>query len=260
MAPPLRVLNLDDNDAARYARSKGLMNAGFEVLEAATGGEALEISEAGPLDVAVLDVKLPDMSGLEVTRRMRANPMTRAVRIVQVSAVYLEDHHEQDCLEQGADIYLRAPIEPEALSVVVSTLARLRKSEAALLRNAIPYGVAIHGSTIGIAHLDLAGYFNQVNHRFCEITGRSPQEACRMTLADLFHADDGAIAAAMFYEMTRGDGRDFRTELRLATGGAELWADCSFSLVRSASGVVREAVVAMVDVSARKICKSPAGN
>jgi DNA-binding response OmpR family regulator len=128
MTAPLRVLNLDDNDAARYSRSRSLKRAGFDVLEASTGTEALEVAETQPLDVAILDVKLPDMSGLEVAQRIRSNPRTQSVRIVQVSAAYLDDRDEIASLQHGADIYLKCPLDPGALSVVVDTLARLRKS------------------------------------------------------------------------------------------------------------------------------------
>jgi PAS domain S-box-containing protein len=240
MSIPLRVLNLDDNAAARYTRSRSLERAGFEVLEAATGGEALEMAAANQIDVAVLDVKLPDMSGLEVTQRMRSNPRTRSVRIVQVSAAYLDDSDEISSLQHGADIYLRCPLDPGALSIVVDTLARLRKSEG------------LQGSSaIAIAHFDLAGYVTRSNQRFCDLLQRTPQQLCSLSLDQLAHREDAAHALESFREMTRGNGQDFRIEMRLVAGDRSVvWTDSSFSLMRSASGIVRGAVAAVIDVTA----------
>jgi PAS domain S-box-containing protein len=258
MSAPLRVLNLDDNGPARYARSRGLMRAGFEVLEASTGTEALNVVETNRVDVAVLDVKLPDMSGLEVTRRIRNNPRTRSIRIVQVSAACLDDSDEISSLQHGADIYLKYPLEPGALSIVVDTLARLRKSELVLLDTELHQGALRHGTAIGIAHLDLAGYITKANQRYCDILQRTPQQLCALTLGELTDRADAAQVMELFREMTRGDGADFRIEMRQRVGdGSVVWTDSSFSLVRSASGVVRGAVCAAIDISPRKLAGAP---
>jgi PAS domain S-box-containing protein len=165
------------------------------------------------------------------------------MRIAQISAVYHSEQDEAASLQHGADIYLRSPIEPEVLPVVVETLARLRRPD---LASAPPL------SPLGIAHVELAGYLNQANQRFCDITGRSPQQLCRMTVGELFHWDDAALASEMFREMTQGTGGDFRKEMRLLVNGRAVWTDCSFSLVMSASGVVREAVMVIFDVSGER--------
>jgi PAS domain S-box-containing protein len=260
MSVALRVLNLDDNGPARYARSRGLKRAGFEVLEASTGMEALDVVESNRVDVAVLDVKLPDMSGLEVTRRMKTNPCTRSIRIVQVSAACLDDRDEISSLQHGADIYLKCPLEPGALSIVVDTLGRLRKSEMVLLENGLYAEALRHGTTIGIAYLDLAGYITKANQRYCEIVQRSPQQLCASTLGELAHPSDSTHAMELFRQMSRGDGGDFRIEMRQRVAdGSVVWTDSSFSLVRSASGVVRGAVCAVVDITARKLAGAALG-
>jgi len=69
MIEPQVILHVDDNEAGRYALSRVLRNAGFNVLEAASGAEALAQMANRP-DLVILDVNLPDMSGLEVCRRI----------------------------------------------------------------------------------------------------------------------------------------------------------------------------------------------
>jgi DNA-binding response OmpR family regulator len=123
IAPAMRILNLDDNEVVRYTRGQILRRAGFEVTDACTGGEALEMARKRRFDVAVLDVKLPDMSGLDVTRQMRLSPKNRAMRIVQISAVCTSESDEMAGLENGADVYLRHPFDTRDLPGVVSGLA-----------------------------------------------------------------------------------------------------------------------------------------
>jgi two-component system, sensor histidine kinase len=90
---PLCVLNIDDYLPARYARTKVLRQAGFSVLEAATGKEALQIVNEHKPTVVLLDVNLPDMSGFDVCDRIRKNPETTATTIIHVSASNIEHIH-----------------------------------------------------------------------------------------------------------------------------------------------------------------------
>jgi CheY-like chemotaxis protein len=78
-APAATLLVVDDTPASRYATSRVLRGAGFTVLEAASGQEALTLAQQGP-DLVVLDVNLPDIDGFEVCRRLRASRTRRARR------------------------------------------------------------------------------------------------------------------------------------------------------------------------------------
>src|SRR5262249_45298847 len=68
---PSRILVVDDDEAGRYVKLRALKGCGYEMLEATTGADALrQIAEAQP-DIVLLDVRLPDISGLEVCRRIK---------------------------------------------------------------------------------------------------------------------------------------------------------------------------------------------
>src|SRR5688572_2081503 len=81
------VLVVDDTDANRYAVSRWLRGAGYDVIEAATGAEALEQARTHP-DLMVLDVRLPDTSGFEVLRTLRADPMLAEIPVIHLSASF----------------------------------------------------------------------------------------------------------------------------------------------------------------------------
>ena len=83
------VLNVDDNSANLYVKSRVLRAAGFEVLEASTGEKALSLAADRHPDVVLLDIRLPDISGIEVCRRLRADSGTQRIPIVHISILFL---------------------------------------------------------------------------------------------------------------------------------------------------------------------------
>ncbi len=106
----------------------------YEVLEASTGAEALRLLTAVP-DLITLDVRLPDIDGFEVCRRIKADPNTAHVPILHVSASNVEAEHRVRGLKGGADGYLVQPLDPEELLATVDALLRLKRAEReALLR------------------------------------------------------------------------------------------------------------------------------
>ena len=126
------ILNVDDNDGARYAKSRILSRAGFEVIEAANGTQALELARASLPDLILLDVKLPDINGFEVCRQIKASPETAAILVLQTSAAAVQSIDRIRGLDGGADSYLVEPIEPAELIAHVRALLRVRRAEGAL--------------------------------------------------------------------------------------------------------------------------------
>ncbi len=131
VAAPL-ILNVDDNDGARYAKTRVLVHAGFEVIEAATGQGALDQVRAHKPALVLLDVKLPDISGIEVCSMLKRDPLTRSTMILQTSAAAVQSFDKVRALDGGADSYLTEPIEPSELVANVRALLRLHRAEEAL--------------------------------------------------------------------------------------------------------------------------------
>lgn len=125
-----RILVVDDTDASRYITSRWLRRNGHEVLEAETGGQALSLVREHGVDLVLLDVRLPDMSGFEVCQRIKAEPATAAVPVIHVSATYIEAKDRTLGLTRGADAYLTEPVDPGELLATVE--AALRYSRARL--------------------------------------------------------------------------------------------------------------------------------
>jgi light-regulated signal transduction histidine kinase (bacteriophytochrome) len=132
---PQIILNVDDYAPGRYARSKILRQAGFGVIEAQTGAEALRLVEEQKPALVLLDVNLPDMNGFEVCRKIRENPEVVSTTVVHISASNVLPQHQAYGLDSGADGYLLEPLEPAVLVATVNAFLRLRRAEDALRRS-----------------------------------------------------------------------------------------------------------------------------
>jgi CheY-like chemotaxis protein len=126
---PITILNVDDNEPMLFARSTMLRTEGFHVLEAQTGRAALQILQAHIPRLVLLDVHLPDMSGLDVCRHIKADSRLRNVKVVQTSATFSSPHDQLEGLQAGgADLYLAEPV---ARGTLLSIVRRLLDQPAA---------------------------------------------------------------------------------------------------------------------------------
>ena len=126
-----QILYVDDTEEQRYAMRRILEGAGFRVLEAGTGREGLDKLHPEILAV-VLDVKLPDMSGYDVCRQIKANPVTAAIPVLQISASFADPALRAAGLSGGADAYVAQPVHPAELLALVNALIRSHDSEKTL--------------------------------------------------------------------------------------------------------------------------------
>jgi signal transduction histidine kinase len=129
------ILNVDDYGPGRYARTRILQRAGFNVLEAATGMEAIELARTQSPALILLDVNLPDIDGFEVCRIVRQTPHCASAAILHISASNIQPHDQVTGLDGGADCYLVEPIEPVVLIATVKAFLRAREAEEALRRS-----------------------------------------------------------------------------------------------------------------------------
>ena len=126
------ILNVDDHEPGRYAKSRLLKQAGYRVYEAGSGSEALELIATRRPELVVLDVNLPDMSGLEVCRRVKSDPNLGLITVLQISASAVTPLDRVGGLDNGADAYLIEPVDPDVFLATIRALLRMRKAETDL--------------------------------------------------------------------------------------------------------------------------------
>src|SRR5712664_3534525 len=137
----ITILNVDDYEPGRYARTQLLRSFGFDVREATTGSEALSVVAAEPPTLVILDVNLPDMSGLEVCRRLKGSATTATVPVLHMSATYIDPIYKALGLESGADAYLTEPVDPPVLFATVNALLRMKRAQEAQRASATQWQV-----------------------------------------------------------------------------------------------------------------------
>lgn len=125
---PITILSVDDNDAIRYSFTRYLREGGYEVIEARTGEQALEMARREPA-LITLDINLPDIDGYEICRRLKNDPATREIPILHISASYVDAIDRARGLEGGADAYLAEPVDRDELLATVKALLRMRQAQ-----------------------------------------------------------------------------------------------------------------------------------
>ncbi|BCQ25878.1 response regulator [Caballeronia sp. NK8] len=254
------ILNVDDNDGARYAKTRILSRAGFNVIEAATGTAALERVRAEAPDLVLLDVKLPDINGLEVCRQIKASPETASALVLQTSAAAVHSLDRIRGLEGGADSYLTEPVEPAELIAHVRALLRVRLAENALRESEERFRQLAENIDDVFWMLDPTSgellYVSPAYARLFDTGGGAPAPVPGPDhwSGDILPLDRGHVADA--YRQLLANGTPYQVEYRIvrASGGPRWVAERAFPVHGAAGHPARPYRIAGIvnDISERK--------
>ncbi|OOG22935.1 adenylate/guanylate cyclase domain-containing response regulator [Thioalkalivibrio denitrificans] len=129
--PARTLLVVDDQEVNRKILARHLELLGYRVITASTGRGALELVRKHDVDGVVLDVVMEGMDGLEVCRRLKADPATWLIPVVMVTVLNNQADRIR-AMEAGADEFLSKPVYPEELSARMRSLMRWREAREAL--------------------------------------------------------------------------------------------------------------------------------
>ena len=116
-----RLLLVEDNEESREGLSRHLHRRGFEVLLAVDGRQGLETARAGAPDLILMDMSLPVLDGWEATRLLKADPATRHIPVISLTAHAMAGDREK-ALEAGCDDYETKPVEFARLLAKIQAL------------------------------------------------------------------------------------------------------------------------------------------
>ncbi|HZC69629.1 MAG TPA: fused response regulator/phosphatase [Jatrophihabitans sp.] len=136
-APTGTILLVDDVEGGRVVFASWLRRAGHTVIEADTGAAALDAVAQHSIDLVILDIHLPDMSGFEVREQVKGNRATSAIPILHISATATDPADRSVALNAGADGYLFEPVERDELLATVSSLLRYHEARRTAERLAL---------------------------------------------------------------------------------------------------------------------------
>jgi two-component system, cell cycle sensor histidine kinase and response regulator CckA len=199
-----RILNVDDNEACRYAITRILQVHNFRVAEAANGSEALnKVREVLP-DLVLLDVNLPDINGYEVCRRIKADPATARIPVLHLTATYRSGVEMARGLEEGAESYLIEPVDPDVLVATIKSVLRAKRAEEDARKLAIEWQTSMDAISDALALLDTAGAIRRCNRSFAKLVGREPAELAGIPC---FHLSPNPPAAENVFREAISSGR-----------------------------------------------------
>ncbi len=163
------MLVVDDEASNRALLQRCLEKEGYRVRAAENGIVALRIIREDPPDVVLMDMMMPELDGLEATRRLKSDPETAHIPIIVISARN-DPADIVNCLEVGADEFVPKPIRKAEVLVRVRSMARLRRERSDLLRS-----YELRGEQVRVLALLL---------EFCRQLGQAESEddVIRMTL------------------------------------------------------------------------------
>lgn len=185
------ILHVDDNPANRYVVTRILQNAGFTVVEAATGAAGLKAVVEYQPALVILDVKLPDLSGFEVCRQIKANPETTFIPVLHLSASFIQSQDKVEGLDSGADAYLAQPVEPIELVATVRSLLRIRRAEESAFSSAREWQSTFDSINDGVCLVDRQGIILRCNRAMMEMVDKHPGEILGRLYHELINAQWG---------------------------------------------------------------------
>ncbi|MEH1975320.1 MAG: response regulator [Nostoc sp.] len=245
--PQVTILHIDDNEANRYVVIRILQNAGFTVVEAATGAAGLEAVANFQPDLIILDVRLPDISGFEVCRQIKANPETAFIPVLHLSASFVQSQDKAEGLDGGADAYLAQPVEPIELLATVRSLLRIRRAEEAALSSVREWQTTFDSMNDGVSLVDREGIIMRCNRAMMQLFCKPSHEILGYAHHELMGAKLGI-----------GDGTCFRrakeTHQRqiLEFQSQERWFAKTIDPVIDGDGTLTGAVFILSDITERK--------
>jgi len=238
VSPPEAILVVEDDDVIRFATVHVLKRAGYEVIEADCGEEAFTLTCRHKPAVVLLDVVLPDVSGFEICRRIKAEDELAETFVVLASGKRTNPEHHQQGVEVGADGYMVRPIGNSELLARLALLLRLRNAQAMARREAAEHAAdnaklraVMNSSSDAIITTDSQFTVQRWNGAAETLYGWTASEAIGRTMGELVPTE--------YVEAPEGDPRT-----RLKTDGS--WTGVVIQSRKDGSKVHIQAMVNIV--------------
>jgi PAS domain S-box-containing protein len=266
------ILVVDDDMALRRLTVALLTSAGYAATPAADGAEALRLAAEQQPDLALLDVGLPDINGMEMCRRLKADPATADIFVILFSSTDADAASQVAGLEGGADGYIARPISDRELVARVDALLRIKRAEAALRqanaqlqaelaarrqveealrRNEQRQRELVDLAQEGIWAIDAEARTTYVNPRMAEMLGYAADEMLGRSLYDFADAAGRQSISHNIERRKRGirEQLDFRF---LRKDGTPIETLVSTAPLLDATGAYTGAIAVITDMTDRQ--------
>ncbi len=254
----LPLLAVDDHSENLQALEGVLSPLGYPLLLASSGTEALRLLLEHDVALILLDVRMPELDGLETARLIKSRARTRNVPIVFLTAGQDDIGDVLRGYDVGAVDYVLKPFDPQLLRSKVAVFAELEKGRRALNRSETFLRAAFEAAPIGKTLLDAERKIVRANPAFARLVGRDPADVQGVAITDLCHEEDAQKVSAVLDRVSQEGPRSAEAnggevDLRLVPhAGTSSWVGIVASSIEEAEFAEPLLLVQWVDLSARR--------
>jgi len=183
------ILVVDDDSDVRSAMIRIVKKAGYTVYQAGTGNECLETARKHKPDIILLDVGLPDMTGFEVCKTLKADKSLVRTHIIFVSGIYKDSNKQAEGLDLGGDGYITRPFSNREFLARVEALVRLQRTERALDHHRTWLNTILRSMNEAVIATNCRGQVTFFNPLAEMITGWGIKSAVGRSLSEILRFD-----------------------------------------------------------------------
>jgi PAS domain S-box-containing protein len=258
---PPRLLLVDDEEANRDMLGRRLMRHGYEVIPASGGREALAELDRTEIDLVLLDVQMPEMSGLETLAALRQRFAVTRLPVIMVTAK-TQSEDIVEALELGANDYVTKPVDLAVTVARIKTQLARRAAERALGESEERYALAVRGANDGLWDWKVAEDRIYLSPRWKEMLGYDERElGDRLsTWLDLVHPDDATRLRGELDDHLAGRTAQFENEHRMRhRSGVYRWVLVRGVAVRGPDGQAVRMAGSLTDITEGKVADALTG-
>ena len=250
----MRLLVVDDDEMNRDVLRRRLLRAGYEVVTVVDGPETLRVVESSHIDLVLLDIMMPGMSGMEVLQRIRRKFSASQLPVIMVTAV-AQSAEVAAALRMGANDYITKPLDwPVAQARIEARLASSSRHRE-MTQTAELYRLASSASGEGLWDWDLTTGDVHCSPSVMSILG-DEEGAFACSADDWFeriHPGDRLRVRQQLDRHIAGSSANLESEFRMyRKNGGYLWVELRGGASRNSSGVAVRVAGHLTDITSRK--------
>lgn len=231
---PVNILIVDDREENIIALEALLERDDIRKFSTTSPNEALKIAWENPIAIALVDVQMPEMDGFELVEMLKANPKTRDILVIFVTAISKEAKYAVKGFGAGAVDYLYKPLDPYITAAKVDAFIQLARSQAEIREKNIElqnFAVVVKNSADIICAVDAQTLrVSSINPAVEKILGFKANEVVGRSIVDLAIEDDRSLLRKKLGEVIKDNLQFSVFEYRFETFDKRIiWAECRVS-------------------------------
>ncbi|GAB3906021.1 hybrid sensor histidine kinase/response regulator [Mucilaginibacter boryungensis] len=231
---PVNILVVDDREENIIALEALLNRYDIRIFSTTSPNEALKIAWENQIAIALVDVQMPEMDGFELVEMLKANPKTKDILVIFVTAISKEARYAVKGFGAGAVDYLYKPLDPYITSAKVDAFIQLARSQAEIKEKNIElqnYAVVVKNSADIICVVDAQTLrISTINPAIEKIMGFKPEEVVGHSIVDFAIEDDKSQFRKKLGTIIKDNLQFAIAEYRFETFDKRIiWAECRMS-------------------------------